>query len=79
MAQNPTIIRAHRRGALPFICSFHSPILCADIITCRYGLPYPLDWLLEKAFLEGFHIDDEYANNRLGFKAPNVFVMELTR
>jgi len=39
----------------------------------------PLDWLLEKAFLEELHVDDEYANNRLGFKAPNVFVMELTR
>jgi len=50
MAQNPSMIRAHRR-----------------------------DWLLEKAFLEELHVDDEYANNRLGFKAPNVLVMELTR
>jgi len=46
---------------------------------CWYWLPYPLDWLLEKAFLEELRVDDEYANSRLGFKAPNVFVMELTR
>jgi hypothetical protein len=59
--------------------AFLSLVLCPDIIIRWYGLPYSLDWLLEKAFLESLRVDDEYANNRLGFKAPNVFVMELTR
>ncbi|KAF8328826.1 uncharacterized protein EI90DRAFT_1480556 [Cantharellus anzutake] len=33
------------------------------------------DWLRDKIFFDGIEIDDEYAVKRLGFKAPNVFVM----
>lgn len=41
MAQNPTVIRAHRRGALPFICSFRSPVLCADKLPVGMDCPTP--------------------------------------
>jgi len=33
------------------------------------------DWLRDKIFFDGLEIDDEYAAKRLGFKAPNIFVM----
>ncbi|KAF8898205.1 hypothetical protein CPB84DRAFT_1962785 [Gymnopilus junonius] len=37
-----------------------------------------IDWLRDKVYFEGLARDDKYAQHRLGFKAPNVFVMELT-
>ncbi|PPQ79657.1 hypothetical protein CVT26_015783, partial [Gymnopilus dilepis] len=37
-----------------------------------------IDWLRDRVYFEGLSRDDKYAQNRLGFKAPNIFVMELT-
>jgi len=33
------------------------------------------DWLRDKIFFDGLEVDDDYAVKRLGFKAPNVFIM----
>ncbi|KAF8319445.1 hypothetical protein DL93DRAFT_2053745 [Clavulina sp. PMI_390] len=35
------------------------------------------DWLRDKIFFDGLEVDDDYAEKRLGFKAPNVFIMSL--
>jgi len=37
-----------------------------------------VDWLRERVYFEGLTKDDNYARSRLGFKAPNIYVMELT-
>ncbi|KAF8968272.1 hypothetical protein BDZ97DRAFT_1799645 [Flammula alnicola] len=37
-----------------------------------------LDWLRERVYFEGVSRDDNYARSRLGFRAPNIFIMELT-
>ncbi|KAK2460691.1 hypothetical protein APHAL10511_007161 [Amanita phalloides] len=36
-----------------------------------------VDWLRERVYFEGLRKDDEYVQSRLGFKAPNIFVMDL--
>ncbi|KAJ7891328.1 hypothetical protein B0H14DRAFT_2688616 [Mycena olivaceomarginata] len=36
-----------------------------------------VDWLRERVFFEGLRKRDTYAVSRLGFKAPNIFVMDL--
>ncbi|KAJ7684404.1 hypothetical protein DFH06DRAFT_1155544 [Mycena polygramma] len=36
-----------------------------------------VDWLRERTFFEGLRKSDAYAISRLGFKAPNIFVMDL--
>jgi hypothetical protein len=36
-----------------------------------------VDWLRERVFFEGLRKSDAYAISRLGFKAPNIFVMDL--
>ncbi|GAW06675.1 hypothetical protein F5879DRAFT_973524 [Lentinula edodes] len=36
------------------------------------------DWLRERTFFDRLQRKDTYAAQRLGFKAPNIFVMELT-
>ncbi|KAJ7042048.1 hypothetical protein C8F04DRAFT_1078125 [Mycena alexandri] len=36
-----------------------------------------VDWLRERTFFEGMRKSDAYAISRLGFKAPNIFVMDL--
>ncbi|KAF4578350.1 hypothetical protein EYR40_001492 [Pleurotus pulmonarius] len=36
-----------------------------------------VDWLRERVFFEGLAKNDRYAESRLGFKAPNIFVMTL--
>jgi len=36
-----------------------------------------VDWLRERTFFDGLRKKDNYAISRLGFKAPNIFVMEL--
>ncbi|KIK04030.1 hypothetical protein K443DRAFT_443362 [Laccaria amethystina LaAM-08-1] len=36
-----------------------------------------VDWLRERIFFEGLKLNDQYTTSRLGFKAPNVFVMSL--
>jgi hypothetical protein len=35
------------------------------------------DWLRDKIFFDGLELDDDYAQKRLGFKAPNIFIMSL--
>jgi len=35
------------------------------------------DWLCEAHFFDQLHRDDRYAEQRLGFAAPNIFVMKL--
>jgi len=47
-----------------------------------YGTPAPnrykrVDWLRDKIFFDGLQKKDTYAAARLGFKAPNIFVMSL--
>lgn len=37
-----------------------------------------LDWLREKVFFDRMEQDDAFTEMRLGFKAPNVFIMRLT-
>ncbi|KAF8638791.1 hypothetical protein AX17_001850 [Amanita inopinata Kibby_2008] len=36
-----------------------------------------VDWLRDRKFFEGLRKDDGYVESRLGFKAPNIFVMDL--
>ncbi|KAJ7765801.1 hypothetical protein B0H16DRAFT_1524436 [Mycena metata] len=36
-----------------------------------------VDWLRERTFFEGLRKSDQYSISRLGFKAPNIFVMDL--
>ncbi|KAK0210161.1 hypothetical protein DFS33DRAFT_262250 [Desarmillaria ectypa] len=36
------------------------------------------DWLRDRYYFESLRRDDAYAESRLGFKAPNIFVMSLT-
>ena len=36
-----------------------------------------VDWLRERVYFEGLVKDDNYGQGRLGFKAPNIFVMDL--
>ncbi|KAF8626275.1 hypothetical protein AX15_004948 [Amanita polypyramis BW_CC] len=36
-----------------------------------------VDWLRERIYFEGLRKDDDYVQSRLGFKAPNIFVMDL--
>lgn len=38
-----------------------------------------LDWLLGKCMFNGLRRDEAYCRSRLGFVAPNVFVLELVR
>ncbi|RDB19351.1 hypothetical protein Hypma_013674 [Hypsizygus marmoreus] len=37
-----------------------------------------VDWLRERIFFESLRRHDSYAVQRLGFKAPNIFVMDLS-
>jgi len=37
-----------------------------------------VDWLRERVFFEGLSRDDSYVKSRLGFRAANVFIMDLT-
>jgi len=36
-----------------------------------------VDWLRERVYFEGLSRDDNYARQRLGYRAPNVFIMDL--
>jgi len=36
-----------------------------------------LDWLRDKVYFDGLLRNDHYAINRLGYKAPNIFVMQI--
>ncbi|KAF7972982.1 hypothetical protein HWV62_10627 [Athelia sp. TMB] len=36
-----------------------------------------VDWLREKVFFDGLRKRDEYSIQRLGYKAPNIFVVQL--
>jgi len=36
-----------------------------------------VDWLRERVYFEGLSRDDSYARHRLGYRAPNVFIMDL--
>lgn len=36
-----------------------------------------IDWFKDRYYFEGLKRDDRYAADRLGFKAPNIFIMEL--
>ena len=40
-------------------------------------LMHSQDWLRERMYFEGLRRDDDYVQSRLGFKAPNIFVMDL--
>jgi hypothetical protein len=42
-----------------------------------YSAPFVQDWLCEAHFFDQLHRDDRYAEQRLGFSAPNIFVMKL--
>ncbi|KAI4524908.1 hypothetical protein EV122DRAFT_206677 [Schizophyllum commune] len=37
-----------------------------------------VDWLRDRMFLEGLRKDPDYVRGRLGFDAPNIFIMILT-
>jgi len=37
-----------------------------------------VDWVRERVYLQSLERNDGYATSRLGFKAPNIFKMELT-
>lgn len=37
-----------------------------------------VDWLRERVYFEGLSKEDSYARGRLGYSAPNVFIMDLT-
>ncbi|KAF9453699.1 hypothetical protein P691DRAFT_813046 [Macrolepiota fuliginosa MF-IS2] len=37
-----------------------------------------VDWFKDRHYFEGLKKDDRYSLTRLGFKAPNIFIMELT-
>ena len=42
------------------------------LLTC-----FSLDWLRDRVYFEGLSKDDNYAKTRLGYRAPNVFIMDL--
>ena len=37
-----------------------------------------IDWLRGRTLFEGLEIDDSYVKKRLGFSAPNIFVLDLS-
>lgn len=37
----------------------------------------PIDWIRERVFFNGLERDDDFARKRLGFAAPNIFVLHL--
>lgn len=37
-----------------------------------------VDWLRDKYYFDGLSKKDNYSIQRLGFKAPNIFVLNLT-
>jgi len=43
----------------------------------QYPHPCCVDWLRDKYYFEGLSKKDNYSLQRLGFKAPNVFVLSL--
>lgn len=50
-----------------------------QILLWTTRLMFPLvDWFKDRIFFEGMRRDDRYAQSRLGFKAPNIFIMDLT-
>lgn len=40
--------------------------------------PLVSDWLRERVYFEGLVRKDTYTVGRLGFKAPNIFCIQLT-
>lgn len=47
--------------------------------TANIGPSHPIsDWFKGRHYFEGLKRSDQYAVNRLGFKAPNIFIMDLT-
>jgi hypothetical protein len=61
--------RYKRVGASLFVpAPFHS---------CSLFFLFHLDWLRERTFFEGLRKSDAYSISRLGYKAPNIFVMDL--
>lgn len=47
---------------------------------CFHVISHPrsADWLRDKYYFEGLTKKDNYSIQRLGFRAPNVFVLSLT-
>ena len=43
----------------------------------KHSWSYPLDWLRDKVYFDGLLRNDHYAIGRLGYKAPNIFVMQV--
>ncbi|KAF8810045.1 hypothetical protein BYT27DRAFT_6499238 [Phlegmacium glaucopus] len=37
-----------------------------------------VDWLRERVYFEGLSREDNYTRQRLGYRAPNIFIMDLT-
>ena len=52
-------------------CYLRFRVLCTRLCT---GFA---DWLRDKIYFEGLTKKDHYTGARLGFKAPNIFVMNL--
>lgn len=56
-----------------------------DSVSSFYSAYFPLpsdkhtDWLRERTFFEGLRRHDSYVISRLGFKAGNIFVMDLVQ
>jgi len=40
---------------------------------------YHTDWLKERVYFEGLERREDYAKQRLGFSAPNIFIMVLNQ
>lgn len=65
--QMPNRFRRIGRFNLHFVSCFLSLIQAGLVV----------DWLREKVFFDGLRKRDDYAIQRLGYKAPNIFVVQL--
>ena len=52
----------------------YKPVLTPEFKHSQIRL---LDWLRDKVYFDGLLRNDHYAVNRLGYKAPNIFVMQI--
>jgi len=60
----------HNAGATQGWMSYYSPAVTPN----RYKR---VDWLRERIFFEALRKSDQYAASRLGFRASNIFIMDL--
>ena len=70
--------RLRRVGMFYSFFSIPQKISIAEMNECfLLVFSFVLDWLRERVYFEGLSRDDNYARQRLGYRASNVFIMDL--